>query len=213
MDPTSGSSAEPRFHASASPANDTNGTIIPQQRLLGWGNPRHRAGCDNNPPRKQWRAFPPALVMDLGGDESPLPVPQEIGSESQKPSQELQLAAYLHHDDQQRENRRSRASSPWLVAIAATTSRVACERPRTGEVRLDLSAEFKIRVNVPTAPRAESPREPSTHPTVLDFQRYISRVSAICASDRADARGWRTFVPSEPRSHDRGHGPRSRSVN
>ncbi len=23
--------------------------------------------------------------------------------------------------------------------------------------------------------------------------------------DRADARGWRTFVPSEPRSYDRGH--------
>ena len=25
------------------------------------------------------------------------------------------------------------------------------------------------------------------------------------SSDRADARGWRTFVPSEPRPHGRGH--------
>ncbi len=39
-----------------------------------------------------------------------------------------------------------------------------------------------------------------------------SHVSAILAPDRADARGWRTFVPSEPRTHVRGHGLRSRPV-
>ena len=32
-----------------------------------------------------------------------------------------------------------------------------------------------------------------------------SRVYAVSASDRADARGWRTVVPSEPRPHGRGH--------
>jgi hypothetical protein len=37
-------------------------------------------------------------------------------------------------------------------------------------------------------------------------QPPTSHVSAISPSDRADARGWRTFVPSEPRTHVRGHG-------
>ena len=39
-----------------------------------------------------------------------------------------------------------------------------------------------------------------------------SRVSAVSASVRADARGWRTFVPSEPRPHGRGHEERSISL-
>jgi hypothetical protein len=37
-------------------------------------------------------------------------------------------------------------------------------------------------------------------------QPPTSHVSAMFPADRADARGWRTFVPSEPCTHVHGHG-------
>ena len=55
------------------------------------------------------------------------------------------------------------------------------------------------------------PRRPS-RPAMTEDARTVAgdpgpapNSDAISASDRADARGWRTCVPSEPRPHGRGH--------
>ena len=43
-------------------------------------------------------------------------------------------------------------------------------------------------------------------------QTPTSHVSAMFPADRADARGWRTFVPSEPCTHVHGHGVKALSI-
>ena len=65
-----------------------------------------------------------------------------------------------------------------------------------------LLADMRQHKRSPEAGKITRARETSFRP---DGSATVAR-SALAPPDRAHARGWKTCVPYEPRSHDRGHG-------